>query len=475
MSETDAKTSASSSTRERSDRSSDRRDRTGRDDRAERQDEDGRSGSRRTGVWIAAALLLLVALGAAWWYWQPFGLLSGDDGRQQAGPGPQAIPVHLAEVQRGSIAETVEAVGSFRAAQLVTLRFQAPGRVVRLNFEEGERIGLGRILAEIDHAAQTARVAEAEARVREATNQLQRGRELNREGFLAEAELEDRRARAEEARAALDAAEAALRDRFVIAPFDGRVGTTTVEEGEVVAMGDRLTDLRGLDRMEVIFSVPANLRDRIDTGQAVEVRSESLGDTTMTGQVTAIATTADRATRAIELVADIDDPDPRIAPGAYALVELVLRRVDDALLVPSEALVLEGRSTYVYTVDEEGVARRTAVRTGVRRKQQVQILEGLQAGQRIVAAGIQKIGDGQPVRPLQQGGPPGGAPGGGAAGGEGGAPQQAGAPSEGDTPGSGSGSGASGSGASGSGSPSSGGGPPSGPGGGSGGGSGGGG
>lgn len=362
----------------------------------------GRSG--RWKGWLLAAVVLL-GLGAAWWVLQPSGMLGGGEpaGRQSNGDAARAIPVRLAEVMRGGIAETAEAVGTFQSQRLVTLRFQGRGRIVRLDFQEGEEVEAGRLLAELDHDAEQARVTEAEARAEEAGNQLERGRRLYDQGHIAAAELEDRRARAKEARGRLDEARAALRDRFVIAPYAGRVGTTDAEVGAVVSPGDPLVDLRAQAALEIAFYLPAELRGRLSVGQDVEVRSKALGDETIGGTVSAIATQADETTRGLQLVAKLDRPDARVAPGAFATVAVVLARREKALLIPAEALVLEGRSAYVYRVDAEQRVQRTQVTTGVRHQDQVEIRDGLAAGDRIVASGIQKVGEGQKVRPLEAG------------------------------------------------------------------------
>ncbi len=369
--------------------------------------ETSRRSGRRKG-WLLAAVVLL-GLGAAWWVWQPLGLSDGDEaaGRSVGGEAP-AIPVRLAEVVRGNVAETAEAVGTFQSQRLVTLRFQGRGRVVRLDFQEGREVEAGQLLAELDHAAQQARVTEAEARAEEAANQLERGRRLYDQGHIAAAELEDRRARAKEARGQLDEAQATLRDRFVVAPYAGRVGTTDAEVGAVVSAGDPLVDLRGQAALEIAFFLPAELGGRLSVGQTVQVRSKALDDGAIGGTVSAIAARADETTRGLQLVAELDRPDVRVAPGAFGTVAVVLARRENALLIPAEALVLEGRSEYVYRVDAEQRVQRTQVTTGVRHQDRVEIRDGLAAGDRIVASGLQKVGEGQKVRPLEAGAGDGG-------------------------------------------------------------------
>lgn len=339
-------------------------------------------------------LLVLVGLAGAGWY------LLGRDGRLPAATGPAAapaVPVELAEVRTGTVETHVEAVGTLRARQSIRVVANASGRVAEILFEPGRRVAEGDVLVRLDRAIEQAALAEARATLENARSQYERGRQLAANRTVSEARLDELAAAYAEAQARVAAAEQRLREREIRAPFAGVVGLREVDLGARVTDETVITTLDDLSAVELDFSVPEVFFERIRRGQPVQATAAAFSGRVFEGKVTAIDTRIDPVARAFRVRAEFPNPDAALPPGLFMVARVTLETRPDALLVPEQAVILEGRSSYVFRV-RDGVAERIEVRLGQRRVGEVEVLEGLAAGDRVVVGGLQRLRDGVPVR-----------------------------------------------------------------------------
>lgn len=322
---------------------------------------------------------------------------SQSDGESPQGPMGRPPPplVETSLARRTEIAVTVRAVGSVEAAERVTVTSQVTGKVSEILFSQGQHVRRDELLVRLDSGREQADLEAAQAELRDARQQLGRLRELVAERIVPESEVDTAQARLDSARAAVSEAQAALEERRITAPFAGVVGLRSVSPGSLLQPGDPVTTLATLDRLHIGFRVPSDLLPRLRTGLEVRVRVPGV-DRSLSAKVTRIDNTVDPATRAIALEADLPNVDV-LKPGVFVALDLVLES-RDAVVVPEEALVLEGRQAFVFVVGPEGIVERRAVTAGERRPGLVEIREGVSAGTRVVTAGVQKVQAGQPVR-----------------------------------------------------------------------------
>jgi len=121
---------------------------------------------------------------------------------------------------------------------------------------------------------------------------------------------------------------------------------------------------------------------------------------TFTGHVTVVDPIIDPETRTVQLVGRVPNPGHRLKPGMSANVEVSLAERDNALMVPDEAVFAEGSQSYVYVVKADSTVARTAIQLGTRDSARVEVVRGLEAGQRVVSAGHQKLFEGAHVMPV---------------------------------------------------------------------------
>jgi len=183
------------------------------------------------------------------------------------------------------------------------------------------------------------------------------------------------------------------------APFDGTVGLRLVSPGAYVKTGDDIANLESLGSMKLDFRVPETYLARLASGQTLAVRVDAWPDQSFEGAIYAIEPGVDEETRTVLLRARLPNKGNKLRPGLFARVSLVLERRDNALVVPEQAIVPVGQQTFVYRV-ADGKALMIPVTLGLRRPGQVEILEGVNAGDMVVTDGQLKIRDGAAVTVL---------------------------------------------------------------------------
>jgi membrane fusion protein (multidrug efflux system) len=357
---------------------------------------------RKPLVVTLAVVIALAAVGAGLWYAgapQWLGLAGGGGGQGRERP---PAPVTVAQARSGEIAVTVQSVGTLEASQSVVVTSEVTGRVEEIAFSEGEMVAEGDLLVRLEAREQRADLSEARARLTESRRSLARARELAEDGYATQARVDELIAQTEAAAAAVERAQAAIGDREITAPFTGLAGLRRIDEGAYISPDQPITTLVQLDPIDLVFDVPATLLPRIDTGLPVRARHGEDGPT-FEGTLTAIDSDVQPATRTIALQAGLANADGYLRPGMFLTARLVLETRTDAVIVPEEAILLEGADRYVFVVDEDDTVHRRRVDIGERRPGEAEVLEGVRAGERVVVGGLQVISDGQTVRPQPAG------------------------------------------------------------------------
>lgn len=341
---------------------------------------------------IVLGLLAAAGLGAyqAWhMYLDP-----SDAGQPQHAAQP--VTVELAVVETRTLRRTVEAVGTTRARQSVAVVPQASGRIIEQTIRPGAQVSRDEVLVRLDSAIERADLSEAEARVTEARQTLERITQLRQTNAVSQATLENATARLAEARAQQSRARRRLEDRVIRAPFDGVVGLTDYDPGARVTAGDMLARLDDLSAVVVEFSLPETLFARISAGQTIEATSAAFGDRIFTGSIIEVDSRIDPVSRAFRTRALVPNPDSTLPAGMFMSLTLTLSQAR-ALVVPEEAIIFQAAETYVFEA-RDGTAHRQRVTTGQRRDGVVAVSDGLAEGQRVIIRGLQRVRDGSPIR-----------------------------------------------------------------------------
>jgi len=305
--------------------------------------------------------------------------------------------VIVAEVSELAFPLTVEALGTAVANESIEVRPKLSETVTAIRFDEGQAVAAGAVLVELRNTEALAQVAAARANLVETQSQYARAQELFRTRAVSASELEQLEARRDATRAALDAAEARLADAVVRAPFAGRVGLRRVSLGSLVTPQTVITTLDDTHLIKLDFAVPETVLARLAVGLTVIAHSAAYPDEVFRGDVTALDTRVDPVSRTIMVRATLPNPDARLRPGMFLTVQLLKQDVL-ALVIPEQAVIPEQSRQFVLVVGDGGVIEQREVRLGRRRPGQVEVLEGLVAGEVVVVEGTQKARPGETVR-----------------------------------------------------------------------------
>ncbi len=307
-----------------------------------------------------------------------------------------AVGVHVAPVQSRAWVDRIEALGTARANESVTLSAKVVETVSRVNFTDGQWVSEGEVLVELTDRVEIAALKEAQAAFAEAQKQLERLQELVKQGTVPRSAVDQQQALRDQNRARMEAIRARLSDRVITAPFAGLLGFRQVSPGTLVTVGTEIATLDDIATIKLDFPVPERFLAAIEPGQNIEAKSSAWPDQTFAGIVSSVDSRVDQATRTLTVRALIDNPERQLRPGMLLVVEL-LTPPREALVIDEISLVQIGTDAFVYRIDAEGKAQRAIVELGRRAGGQIEILSGLQAGDRVVTDGVVKLRPGMSV------------------------------------------------------------------------------
>ena len=336
-------------------------------------------------IFIATALALVAAATTA----------QGPPGRSTAPPG---VVVAVATEQDFPLA--VEALGNAYANEAVEIRPEISAKLTSIQFQEGEMVEAGQVLAELENVEPLAEVATARANMVEIEAQYKRLQQLYKTQAVSESQIQQLQAQREAARAAWAAAEARLEDTVIRAPFAGRLGLRRISVGSVVTPSTVITTLDDTSSIKLDFDVPEVFLARVSRDVPVIARSAAWPDVAFEGAVTSVDSRVDPVTRTVKVRSEIPNAEGRLRAGMFLTVVL-LREVNNALMVPEAAIIPDRSTQSVFVVVEGDTAEKRLVKTGRRRPGQVEIIDGLSPGERVIVQGTQKARPGQPVRVIE--------------------------------------------------------------------------
>jgi membrane fusion protein, multidrug efflux system len=357
---------------------------------------------------FVAIVCAAVAGTGAWYYLSGQHAGEAVTGGAPAGqPGPGGTPggfgaasaplVVVAPVGYQVLVDSVEAIGTAQANESITLFAKVTDTVRRVDFEDGDFVEQGTILIQLTNQEQEASLAEAQANLDDALNQLRRLEDLTARGLAPESELDIARSRAAASEARLDTVVARLTDRLILAPFSGVLGFRQVSPGTLVTTSTPITTLDDISIIKLDFTVPETFLGAMAPGAEVLARSASYPDREFRGEVRTVGSRVDPVTRALQVRAHLPNDEGLLRPGMLLTLDVVMAE-RETLVVPENSVFQIQNRAYVYFVGADRVARQREIRLGARRVGYVEVLSGLSAGDLIVTEGIVKLRDGVRVR-----------------------------------------------------------------------------
>ena len=321
----------------------------------------------------------------------------GAGSKAPAGPaGGFAVAIEVATIAAADFSDAASAVGNLKSNESVVLRAETPGRIAAINFRDGAVVNKGALLVALDAAVQEAELQQARANLALARSNHKRNQELLEKKFVTAQALDNSAATLKVQEAAVQLAEAKVGRMHIKAPFDGTVGLRNVSVGDYVKEAQDLINIEDIGTLRVDFRLPETYLGRVVKGQVVEVGTDALPGEQFKAVLDAVDPMVDQNGRAISSRARLDNRSGKLRPGMFVRIRLLLGERKNVLMAPEQAIVPGAQPTVFKVVDGKAVA--TKVKLGVRRAAQVEIVDGLAAGDVVVTAGQLKLRDGAAVK-----------------------------------------------------------------------------
>jgi membrane fusion protein (multidrug efflux system) len=323
-------------------------------------------------------------------------LLESNPQAASGSQGPQAQSVDAVVVRPTSITERLQTTGTLRADESVELTAETSGKVTSIRFEEGERVAAGDLLVTINDDELQAERTRLQRQLELAQKQKQRQERLLSQDAVSEEEYDQTVNRVQTLQADLELVEARIAKTRIRAPFGGTIGLRAISPGSYLSPQTRIATLQRTDPIKLDLSVPEKYAGRVGPGTTVRFTVRS-ADRTFEGTVYAVEPQVNASTRTLQLRARASNPDGALRPGAFAEVDVVLGQTDDAIVVPSFAVIPALGAQRVFVADG-GTAEPRSVEVGVRTDSTVQITDGLAPGDTVITSAIQELRAGLPIQ-----------------------------------------------------------------------------
>ena len=303
----------------------------------------------------------------------------------------------------------ISGIGTVTAFQGIDVTPQVGGVVTQINFESGEDVKKGQLLVQLDTATEEADMRSIAAELANNVSDLKRRESLVSKGVVAATELDALKTRHRVLEATLDRRRAEVAQKFIYAPWDGRVGLRDIALGSYLAPGQKIVWLQKIDPVYVDFTLTEADYGRIAVGLKVSVTLNAYPGQVFVGKIVTTDARLSDSNRMIMVRAEIPNPDKKLVPGMYANVTVDAGTPETVVTVPQTAVTysLYGDNVFVVNatkvkdkdgkdVDELAVERRF-VKTGPVRDGRVSIVSGIKDGDKVVTAGQNKIDQGSKV------------------------------------------------------------------------------
>jgi len=357
----------------------------------------------RMGLWfvIVGSLLAAVVGGIVYFDHWKTNLIKGIFANNK----PPPATVTVVEAKSEVVPNLLTAVGDLAAVHQVNVTSDVSGRITEIMFTAGASVKAGSPLVQLFDAPEQGDLASYKAQATGASLALERAKQLAARQFGPQSTVDAAQATYDQAVAGIAKTEALISQKLVRAPFDGELGVRRVEVGQFLSAGTQIATLTDLSMLYANFTVPEKASSALQVGQTVRLSVDAYPGKNFEGKITTIEPQIAADTRNIRVQATIANPDHVLKPGMFTTTTVVLPNKPPVVTVPETAVDYTLYGDSVFLIQEKKgddgktslTAVRTFVRTGNRVDGRAEILEGLKAGDRVVAVGQNKLQSGAAV------------------------------------------------------------------------------
>lgn len=297
-----------------------------------------------------------------------------------------ALEVEATIVKTSSIQEVVEVSGTILANETTEIRPEISGRVVQLNLKEGAVVPQGSLLVKIYDGDLQAELKKLKVQLQIAEKTEERQKELLAIGGIAQQDYDLSLLQVSNIKADIELTQVSISKTEIRAPYTGRLGLRNISPGAYISPTTLLTTITEVRHMKIEFSVPEKYSSQIANGMPIEFTIEG-SNKKYKANVLAKESYVDEATRNLRIRALVQDIDSHMVPGTFAKVNMILGKNDNAIMIPSIAVIPQARNKQV-AVYRNGISTMTDITTGVRDSISIQVTSGLKPGDTVITSGL---------------------------------------------------------------------------------------
>jgi membrane fusion protein (multidrug efflux system) len=320
--------------------------------------------------------------------------------KNQGGNNPRGkktgpVPVEVKVMQPELLLNTVSSTGSIMANEKAEIRPEISGRITKILFEEGAMVQNNKLLIKMNDSDLQAQLKRNEAQgILLASDEYQK-RKLLELKAISQDEYDAAKSSLLVNQADKQLLQAQIAKTEVYAPFTGKVGLRTVSVGNYIASNTLIATIQQLDPIKIEFDVPEKYSSYIQPGMDVNFGTDA-SDSLFMAKIYAIESAITTETRTLKVRARCPNPSNLLKPGSFARVSMILEKYPDAIKIPSEAIltILDGNAVYLC---KNGKAKLVPVSTGIRTDSEIQITQGVFAGDSLIVTGLLQLSDGASI------------------------------------------------------------------------------
>lgn len=299
-------------------------------------------------------------------------------------------------IQGRPLSSTIEVPGTLLPFETTEIRPEISGRVTALNIREGAQVKKGSVLVKLFDDDLQAQLRKLQVQLEIAAKTAERQRELLKISGISQQEYDLSELGVNNLKADIELVKVSIGKTEIRAPFNGRIGLKNISDGAYISPTTLITTISQVDRLKLQFTIPEKYGAQVRSGQPVQFK---LDGPNKNYQATVMATESsiEENTRTLTVRAVVSKTDAYLVPGAFAKVQMTLGKDNNAIMVPTQAIIPQGRNKQV-VVYRGGKAVFSAVTTGVRDSSDIQVLTGLNNGDTVVTTGLLFLRPGSDVK-----------------------------------------------------------------------------
>lgn len=311
---------------------------------------------------------------------------------------PTAVNAIL--IDEEDFANTISLSGSIEANENVEIRSEVSGIVEKIYFTEGSYVNKGQVLVKVNDIELRAQLSQAQTRQNLASENERRARLLLQKEAISQEEYDIASAEFRSLKAQTQLIQAQIAKTTIKAPFSGKIGLRNISPGTYVTPAQIISNLVNTSQLKITFSIPEKYANQVALNSKFKFKVSGNNEE-FEAEIYAIEPSIDVTTRTLQVRAITDNKKNKLFPGTYANVELPLSIVENAILIPSEAIIPIQNGKKVFVANND-IANEKIIKTESRTENNVLVIEGLKKGDTLITSGIMSLKTGSPIKVVLQ-------------------------------------------------------------------------